>query len=125
MRDPYVHVEKMPVPGFGNAQMRQVIIQATHGNWVPDLPKTVGTGCGRRRLMVMTSTVPEKVTCLPCREYAHDTYLRAAQSAESLLDWNEREPTMVDSACKQAKISLDDLIVIARDDREMAARYAS
>ena len=50
------------MPGFGHAAMRALITEAT--GLVPDLPKTVGTGCGRRRPIAMTSTAPERVTSL-------------------------------------------------------------
>jgi hypothetical protein len=56
MKDPHVHVEKTPMAGFGHAPTRALIVRAT--GLVPDLPKTVGTGCGRRRPIAMTSTVP-------------------------------------------------------------------
>ncbi len=44
MKDPHIHAEKTPMPGFGHAATRALIIQAT--GLVPDLPKTAGTGCG-------------------------------------------------------------------------------
>ena len=44
MKDPHVHVEKTPMPGFGHQAIRTLITDAA--GLVPDLPKTVGTGCG-------------------------------------------------------------------------------
>ena len=41
LKDPHIHVEKTPMPGFGHAAMRALITEAT--GLVPDLPKTVGT----------------------------------------------------------------------------------
>ena len=73
MKDPHVHAEKTPMPGFGHAATRDLIVRAT--GLVPDLPKTVGTGCGVRRPLAMTSTVPEKITCLACRDWAREEYL--------------------------------------------------
>ncbi len=54
MRDPHIHVEKTPMPGFGHPAMRALSTEAT--GLAPDLPKTVGTGCGRRRPIARTST---------------------------------------------------------------------
>ena len=54
MRDPHIHVEKTPMPGFGHPAMRALISVAT--GLVPDPPKTVGTGCGRRRPIARTSS---------------------------------------------------------------------
>jgi hypothetical protein len=51
------------MPDSGHAVIRAIITEAT--GLVPDLPKTVGTGCGVRRLIATTSMVPDKVTCLP------------------------------------------------------------
>src|SRR5262245_11626978 len=51
-RDIHIHVEKTPAPGFGLVAMRTRITEAI--GLVPDLPKTVGTGCGRRRPIAMT-----------------------------------------------------------------------
>ena len=90
MRDPHVHVEKTPMPGFGHVAMRALITEAT--GLVPDLPKTVGTGCGRRRPIAMTSVVPEKVTCLPCRDYARAEYLTWAAMAQVAAELAEAGP---------------------------------
>lgn len=83
MRDPLIHTEKTPVTGFGSAALRDVLTSAT--GLGADLPKTVTAGCGRRRLLVMTSMIPERVTCLACREYAAGQLAREIASAESLL----------------------------------------
>lgn len=42
MRDPHIHVEQTPMPGFGHPAMRALITEAI--GLVPDLPKKVGTG---------------------------------------------------------------------------------
>lgn len=73
MRDPHIHVEKTPMPGFGHPAMRALITEAT--GLVPGLPKAVGTACGRRRPIAMTSAVPERVTCLDCRDWARAEFL--------------------------------------------------
>lgn len=82
MRDPSIHVEKTPMPGFGHAAIRDLI--ATGLGLASDLPKTVGTGCGKRRRIAMTSMVPEHVTCLACREYAAAEYLQWAPAGRRL-----------------------------------------
>jgi hypothetical protein len=117
MRDPHVHVEKTPMPGFGHAAIRSIITEAT--GLVPDLPKTVGTGCGRRRPIAMTSTVPEKVTCLACREYAHEEYLMWAGMARAAAEIAEAEPR----AAIAAKTTPADLRAEERTYRALAARF--
>ena len=89
MRDPHIHVEKTPMPGFGHPAMRALITEAI--GVVPDLPKTVGTGCGRRRPIGMTSTVPERVTCLGCRDWARAEFLTWADIASAAVALT-REP---------------------------------
>ncbi|WP_155059211.1 hypothetical protein [Streptomyces blattellae] len=49
-----------------------------------DLPSTVTTGCGLRVPYAMTSSRPERVTCLPCREHAAREHLRLAEEIERL-----------------------------------------
>jgi recombinational DNA repair protein (RecF pathway) len=115
MRDPHVHAEKMPIPGFGHAAMRDLI--ATTIGVAPDLPKTVTTGCGKRRPIAATSTVPERVTCLACREYAAGQYLEHALLAEALLADAEAE------LWAAAKVTPDQLAEQAREYRVTAARY--
>lgn len=123
MRDPHTHVEKTPVPGFGNAAMRELIVKAV--GLAPDLPKTVGTGCGKRRPFAMTSTVPERVTCLACREYARAQYIREAESAEALSEWYDKEPELMTTAGAKAGVTPADLAEAAREHRATAARYSS
>ncbi len=67
MKDPRVHVER----GFAmmpDAHMRAAFTAAA--GLAGDAPKTVTTGCRRRRLYVMTRTSPSSVTCPACREFA-------------------------------------------------------
>jgi hypothetical protein len=117
MKDPHIHVEKTPVPGFGHAAMRALITEAT--GLVPDLPKTVGTGCGRRRPIAMTSVVPEKVTCLPCRDYARAEYLTWAAMAQVTAELAESEPRVAVAA----KATPADLRAEERTYRSLAARF--
>ncbi|MEV6342585.1 hypothetical protein [Actinoplanes sp. NPDC051851] len=46
---------------------------------VGELPTEVTAGCGKRVPYAMTSTRPESVTCLACREHAHTQHLRFAE----------------------------------------------
>jgi hypothetical protein len=123
MRDPHVHVEKTPVPGFGNAAMRELILEAT--GLACDLPKTVGTGCGKRRPIAATSLVPEHVTCLACRDYARQQHLDQAETAESLLRYYGTEPELMARAGAKSGVTPDRLAATAREHRMTAARYAS
>jgi hypothetical protein len=113
MRDPHIHAEKTPAPGFGHVAMRLIITEAT--GFVPDLPKTVGTGCGLRRPLTMTSTVPEKITCLPCREWA----------AAQLLQWAQFSACLVPLTAEPGYQgpSADDLLDEERTYRDLAARF--
>ncbi len=117
MRDPHVHAEKTPMPGFGHAATRALIVRAT--GLVPDLPKTVGTGCGVRRPLAMTSTVPEKITCLACRDYARAEYLIWAGMAHAAAEIAEAYP----GAAIAAKATPDDLHAEERTYRQLAARF--
>lgn len=117
MRDPHIHAEKTPMPGFGHAATRDLIVRAT--GLVPDLPKTVGTGCGVRRPLAMNSTVPEKITCLACRDWARAEYLTWAGMAHAAAELAEAEPR----AAIAAKTTLGDLRAEERTYRELAARF--
>jgi hypothetical protein len=117
VKDPYVHAEKTPAPGFGHAAMRSIITEAI--GLVPDLPKTVGTGCGRRRPIASTSTRPESITCLPCREWAREQYLMWAGMAHAAAELAESEPR----AAIAAKTTPADLLHEEQTYRELAARF--
>jgi hypothetical protein len=86
MRDPHIHVER----GIGqltNAELRQAFTAVT--GVAVDAPKTVTTGCGRRRPYAMTSLNPAAVTCLACREHAaaqFDVLAGMAEAVASLTD---------------------------------------
>jgi hypothetical protein len=117
MKDPYVHAEKTPAPGFGHAAMRSIITEAI--GLVPDLPKTVGAGCGRRRPPTSTSTRPESITCLPCREWAREQYLMWAGLAHAAAEVAVAEPR----AAIAAKTTPADLLDEERRYRALAARF--
>lgn len=118
MKDPHVHVEKTQVPGVpgvGYAVMRDLIADAL--GLATDLPKTVPTGCGRRRPAAMTSTVPETVTCLACREHARAERISAAEACESLA----ADPELA----ARAGAAPEALAAQALEHREFAARLAA
>ena len=86
----------------------------------PYLPKTVGTGCGVRRPFAMTSTAPEEITCLACRDWARAEYLLwAGMRRMPLRSSAEAEPT----AAIAAKATPDDLRAEERAYRQLAARF--
>jgi hypothetical protein len=117
MKDPHVHVEKTQVPGvpgIGCAAIRDLIADALGA--ATDLPATVPTGCGRLRPVAMTTTVPEKVTCLACREHARAERISAAERYESLASSPE--------LAAQAGVAPEGLAAQAREHRELAARFA-
>jgi hypothetical protein len=117
VKDPHIHAEKTPMPGFGHAATRNLIVRAT--GLVPDLPKTVGTGCGVRRPIAMTSTVPENITCLACRDWARAEYLLWAAMAQVAAELAEAEPRTAIAA----KATLVDLRAEERTYRALAARF--
>jgi hypothetical protein len=117
MKDPYVHAEKTPAPGFGHAAMRSIITEAT--GFVPDLPKTVGTGCGVRRPLAMTSTRPEAITCLPCRDWARAEYMLWAGLARAAAELAVAGPR----AAVAARTTPADLLDEERTYRALAARF--
>jgi hypothetical protein len=111
MRDPYVHAEKTSLPGFGHKAIQALLTDAL--GVTPDLPKTVGTGCGLRRPFASTSTVPEQITCLPCREWLH---------GECLL-WADTAAQMLEVAGRTSIPSAEDLRGEERTYRALAARF--
>jgi hypothetical protein len=78
--DPHIHVASKVVRD--DAAVRNVVA-ATFG-LVGALPSTVSTGCGLRVPYAMASPLPEKVTCLACREHARREHLRFAEEVERL-----------------------------------------
>jgi hypothetical protein len=77
--DPHIHVD---VKLHGDVAVRN-LLAGTFG-LVADSPAVVTTGCGRQVPPAMTSVLPEKVTCLPCREFAHRRHLTLADQLDSL-----------------------------------------
>ena len=113
MRDPYVHAEKTLLPGFGHQAIRALITDAL--GVAPDLPKTIGTGCGLRRPFASTSTVPEEITCLACREWLRGECLFWADAAARAA----RHP----GASRPGSPTAEDLRAEERTYRQLAARF--
>jgi hypothetical protein len=120
VKDPHKHVEKTPVPGFGQVAMADLISRAI--GLAPDLPKTTGTGCGRRRQLSDTTTVPENVTCLACADYARAQQLEAAETAESLIALGDASLAALAKPGHPA-LTVARLRELAGEHRAMAARY--
>ena len=113
MRDPYVHAEKTALPGFGRHAIRALLADAL--GVAPDLPKTVRTGCGLRRPFGSTSTVPEEITCLACREWLRGECLFWADAAARALELSAAES-------RPGSPTADDLRGEERTYRSLAAR---
>ena len=78
--DPHIHVDRSVLragPDFRNL-MSSVVGRA------PDAPSVVATGCGLDVPYAMTSSRPESVTCLACREHACVEYAALAEQFERL-----------------------------------------
>ncbi|MGI6873543.1 hypothetical protein [Amycolatopsis sp. 3B14] len=106
--DPHIHVER-GVAHAGSAL--RGLVASTFG-LIADAPVEVTTGCGARVPYAMTSTRPESVTCLACREHARREHLRLAGQVELL----GRTPG--------APVSAADAASAARGLRDLAERYA-
>ena len=114
VRDPYVHAEKTLMPGFGHQAIRVLITDAV--GVAPDLLKTVGTGCGLRRPFASTSTVPEEITCLACREWLRGECLFWADAASRALELSMAE-------VRPGSPTAEDLRAEERAYRQLAARF--
>lgn len=78
--DPHIHVESRVV--HGHAAVRNAM--ASTFGLAGDLPSLVATGCRQRVPYAMTSSRPDSVTCLACREHARLEHLRFAEQVERL-----------------------------------------
>jgi hypothetical protein len=81
MTDPHIHVSR----DLGADLTTRSVLASTFG-LVGDLPSVVTTGCGLDVPRAMTSHLPARVTCLPCREHAHQQYLLYAEQVSQLAD---------------------------------------
>jgi hypothetical protein len=79
--DPHIHVSQDL-----NADIATRSLTASLFGRVGDLPSVVTSGCGLQVPRAMTSHLPERVTCLACREHAHQQHLRYAEQVEALID---------------------------------------
>ena len=113
-RDIHVHAEKTLLPGFGHEAIRALITDAV--GIAPDLPKTVGTGCGLRRPLASTSTVPEEITCLPCREWLRGECLFWADAAAQAV-------SIPAQAARTGSPTVAELRAEERTYRALAARF--
>ena len=78
--DPHIHVEQRVLragPDIRN------LMSSVLGR-VPDTPSVITTGCGLNVPYAMTSSRPESVTCLACREHACQEYWAFAEQVERL-----------------------------------------
>jgi len=119
MRDPHVHVERGVVM-LTHAQMREAITQVT--GLAVDAPKTVTTGCGRRRPYAMTSAGPAAVTCLACREHAAAQHDLLAAAAEAIVSLADTGPDMAAGIADQAG-GIEAVAALGRDHRAQAAAF--
>ncbi|AWI32008.1 hypothetical protein E3E14_24680 [Streptomyces sp. ICN441] len=106
--DPHIHVESKVA--HDSAAVRNVV--ASTFGLAGDPPSAVTTGCGTRVPFAMTSPRPDRVTCLPCREYARRQHLRSAE-------WVERLGTVPGSTVSRAQAQQ-----AADRHRELAERFA-
>lgn len=100
-KDTLVHIEKTIMPSFGQGEMRNLIVTAT--GLIGDLPKTVGTGCGKRRKLAQTSRRPEAVTCPLCRAWAREDALKWADMAQAALGHLTPEDERYDAISAEAQ----------------------
>ncbi|MDF5751424.1 hypothetical protein [Spongiactinospora sp. TRM90649] len=107
--DPHIHVEQKVMQA--GAAYRNLIVSLL--GRVPDSPSVVTTGCGLQVPYAMTSSRPESVTCLACREHAHREHLRFADMVERL------------SRMPGSAIPGDQAAEAVRGARERAQRFSS
>jgi hypothetical protein len=105
MKDPHVHAKKTLLPGFAHQAIRVLIADAA--GVAPDLPKTVGTGCGLRRPFASAST------CLACRER-----LRG-----ECLFWADAAAHAIGIPAQGGSPTAEDLRAEERTYRALAARF--
>ena len=107
--DPHIHVEQAVVRGGANVRN----LLASSFGLVADAPSTVTAGCGTSVPYAMTSTRPESVTCLACREHAHREHRRFAEEIERL------------SAMPGRAVAAEQGLEAARHHRAIAKRSTS
>lgn len=70
-------------------------------------------------MLAMTSTVPERITCLACRDWARVEYLTWTAMAQVSAELAEAEP----GAAVAAQATPGDLRAEERTYRQLAARF--
>ena len=78
--DPHIHVEQKVLSAGPDIRN---LMSSVFGR-VPDRPGVITTGCGLSVPYAMTSSRPESVTCLACREHACREYRAFAEQFERL-----------------------------------------
>lgn len=78
--DPHIHVEQRLLSAGPDTRN---LMSSVWGR-APDAPSVITTGCGLNMPYAMTSSRPESVTCLACREYASREYRTFAEEVERL-----------------------------------------
>ncbi len=109
--DPHIHVEQKVAQA--GADFRNAVTSLL--GVVPDQPSVVATGCGRQVPYAMTSSRPESVTCLACREHAHREYLRLADQFQRMGD---------SSSLTIAGVTEDQLAEAVKRLRDLATRFS-
>jgi hypothetical protein len=100
--DPHIHVD---VDLHAEVTVRHMM-SATFG-LVGDLPSHASTGCGLQVPYAMTSTRPDSVTCLACREYAQRRYLELAAYVERVSHTPGTEVRLSEQAARATGQYLD------------------
>ncbi|WP_436527338.1 hypothetical protein [Actinoplanes sp. HUAS TT8] len=113
--DPHVHVEVNVVRAGKDVRN---LLASTFG-LVSDLPAEVETGCGQRVAFVMTSPHPERVTCLPCREFASDKH---RQFADQLVNLFRMSPGA--GLAPGLNVTAEDAAQAVARYRDLAERFA-
>lgn len=107
--DPHIHVGRNVLQA--GAAFRDVVVSSL-GRLVPDAPSVVTTGCGLQVPYAMTSSRPESVTCLACREHARREHLGFAEQVERL------------SRMPGAPVTGDQAVKVAQWARDLAKRFS-
>jgi hypothetical protein len=106
--DPHIHVERQVMRA--GADFRNAVVSLLGA--VPDAPSVVTTGCGLQVAYAMTSSRPESVTCLACREHAHREYQRLADQLGRL------------SGMPGTKVTLDQAAEFMARLQDLATRFS-
>jgi hypothetical protein len=106
--DPHIHVEV----NLSRDTVTRNMLASTFG-LVADLPTRVTTGCGEQVSLASTSSNPDSVTCLACREHAARWHTRAAEEVEELGRMNGMG----------IAVPVEQFTRAAREYRELARRF--